>query len=262
MTLETRRPIKISAHVAPHHGTFDAMRNTWIEAEELGADAIFTYDHFFPAAGDADGPIFEGWTSLAALAQVTNRAQVGCLVTANSFRNPNLLADMARTIDHISGGRVILGIGSGWVERDYVEYGYEFGTAGDRLRKLESGLSAITERLARLNPLPVQDSLPILIGGGGEKVTLRLVAEYADIWHFFGDTESAVRKASVLDEWMRKLGRHPATIERATDLGEGDVGDLDRLVDAGFTHFTIVSHGPDWDLRFLKEMIDWRDSRG
>jgi probable F420-dependent oxidoreductase len=237
--------IKVSAHIAPHHGTFAAMRNAWRTADAMGADAIFTYDHFFPAQGDPAGPVFEAWTSLASMAEVTERAQIGCLVTANSYRNPNLLADMARTVDHLSDGRVILGLGSGWLEIDYTSYGFDYGTAGSRLTSLESNLPVIIGRLSQLNPGPVNGSIPILIGGGGEKGTLRLVAEFADIWHYFGDLESATGKSAVLDEWMRKVGREPGSIERAIDLPDDRINDVERYVDAGFTHFTVVSHGPE-----------------
>jgi alkanesulfonate monooxygenase SsuD/methylene tetrahydromethanopterin reductase-like flavin-dependent oxidoreductase (luciferase family) len=140
------------------------------------------------------------------------------LVTCFTYRNPQLLADMARTIDHISEGRFVLGLGSGWFERDYTEYGYEFGTAVDRLKLLEAGLPVIKDRMKKLNPQPVNGNIPIMIGGGGEKRTLRLVAEHAQQYNYFGPPESYANKIKILDEWCAKVGRNPKEIERTVAI--------------------------------------------
>ena len=241
------------------------MREAWLESERLGADAVFTWDHFFPLyGGDPDGKHLESLALQAAMAEATERAQIGALVMCNSYRNPRYLAAALNTIDQISGGRLIVGIGSGWFERDYREYGYEFGTAGSRLRDLARSLPLFKERLRKLNPAPL-GPMPILIGGSGEKVTLRIVAEHADLWHAFGDVERYRHKARVLEEHCAAVGRDPSSIERVWGVPrDGDIpGTADALAGAGVTYMSmgVGGNGTGYDLGPVRELLRWRDKR-
>ncbi|WP_030528434.1 LLM class F420-dependent oxidoreductase [Phycicoccus jejuensis] len=270
----TDRPVRIGAQLQPQHASYAEIRRTCARLEEAGVDVIFNWDHFFPLYGEPDGAHFECWTMLAAWAEATERVEIGALVTCNSYRNPQLLADMARTVDHVSArdgaeGRLILGIGSGWFERDYAEYGYEFGTAGGRLDALARDLPLIEERWSKLNPAPTR-KIPVLIGGGGERKTLRIVAQHADVWHGFGDPETVAHKHSVLDEWCTKVGRDPSEIERSAGVSPRpgrlpeDVDDYaagaQALHDVGTRLFTVGLNGPDHDLGPVRDLIAWRDS--
>ncbi|HET9103858.1 MAG TPA: LLM class F420-dependent oxidoreductase [Solirubrobacteraceae bacterium] len=255
-------PVRIGVQIQPQQADFAQMRTAWLKAEELGVDSIYTWDHFYPLYGDPDGKHFEGAASLAALAACTERVRIGALVFCNSYRNPQLLANIHSTIDHLSGGRVVLGIGAGWFQRDYDEYGYEFGTAPDRLRALRRDLPLIRERLGKLNPPPVGE-MPIMIGGGGEKVTLRLVAEHAQLWHTFADPEAYHHKSEVLAEHCAKVGRDPASIQRVIGSGGAIADHADALADAGVNELTIGVGGSSggYDLGKLRELLQWRDRR-
>ncbi len=255
------RKIRVGVHLNPQHGDYADYKRAVLEVEKMGADVITVWDHFYPLSGDPDGKHFECWTLLSAIAAMTERIEMGPLVSAIGYRNPNLIADMSRTIDHISGGRFILGMGAGWSEKDYNEYGYEFGTVGSRLRDLRDAMPVIEARLGKLNPPPTRH-IPVMIGGGGEKVTLRIVAKHADIWHCNAGGDDIVRKSNVLKEWCEKEGRDPDTIEHATGLNmSASLDAADDLVDKGFTFLTIRSSGPEWDLSSFGEWIAWRDKR-
>lgn len=255
------RPVRIGVQIQPQHAEYSQIRRAVARAEELGVDIVFNWDHFYPLYGEPDGLHFECWTMLAAWAEATSRVEIGALVSCNSYRNPELLADMARTVDHISNGRLILGIGAGWFQRDYDEYGYDFGTAGSRLADLEQALPRIEKRWGALNPAPTRD-IPVLIGGGGEKKTLRYTARHADIWHSFGDLETFTRKAAILDDWCRTEGRDPSEVERSVGV-PGDQRPEEAGVpylEAGVTLFTIGLGGPTYDVEQLTPWLAWRDT--
>ncbi|MFM8943856.1 MAG: LLM class F420-dependent oxidoreductase [Actinomycetota bacterium] len=253
----TGRRFEVGVQVQPQATTMDGMRAAWRAADAMGVDTIWTWDHFYPLHGDRDAEHFEGWTLLAAMACDTERARFGMLVTCNSYRNPDLLADMARTTDHLSGGRLILGLGAGWFQRDYDEYGYDFGEARDRLRALEVAIPRIRGRLDRLNPKPM-GPLPLLIGGGGEKVTLRLVAEHADIWNGFGPPDEFARKNRILDEWCANVGRDPKAVQRSVLIDADEVDRVEAFLEAGAEHLILATHtsgGRPYDLGPLERLL-------
>ena len=207
-----------------------------VRADALGYDSLWTWDHLYPIVGSSDGPIHEGWLTLAAWAGATKRIGVGLMVGANTFREPTLTAKMATTLDHISGGRATLGIGAAWFEEEHVAYGLEFGDGPpERLRWLGEALPILrgmlrgeeptakgpryAARAVRNDPPPVQRKLPLLIGGGGEQVTLKLVARYADANNVGGGIDAVRRKEAILLRHCETVGRDPAEIERTTGLG-------------------------------------------
>lgn len=205
-------------------------------ADRLGYDSLWTWDHLYPIVGSAEGPILEGWLTLAAWAQATQQIRIGLMVGANTFREPALTAKMATTLDHISGGRAILGIGGAWFETEHEAYGIPFGSGfPERLRWLSEALPIMRGMLhgerptasgpryaataVRNDPLPIQARLPLLIGGGGEQVTLKLVARYGDANNVGGGLENVKRKEAVLLQHCESVGRDPAEIERTVGIG-------------------------------------------
>ncbi|HEY7599866.1 MAG TPA: LLM class F420-dependent oxidoreductase, partial [Candidatus Limnocylindrales bacterium] len=243
------RPIRIAAQLHPQHGDYPALRDAVVRAEALGYDIAYTWDHFFPLYG-GEGPHLECWSLLAGWAEATSRIELGPLVACNSYRNPNLTADIARTVDRISGGRVILGLGAGWKQRDYDEYGYQFGTRASRIDALGEALPVIHARLERLDP-PPHRRMPILIGGTGPRRTLRLVAQHADGWHaMFPDRPEELEPAiAALRGWCAEVGRDPADIEWGVGVEPDDLErfvreDAETYLALGFSQFTLGFNGP------------------
>lgn len=256
----TSRPVRLGIQVQPQHALYPKVRDTVRALDDMGVDILFNWDHFFPLSGDKDGLHFEAWTELGSWAELTSNVEFGTLVNCNSYRNPDLQADMARTLDHISGGRFIFGTGSGWFERDYDEYGYGFGTAGSRLDALAEALPRIESRWQKLNPAPLRD-IPILIGGSGEQKTLKLVAKHADIWHSFVPPAELPRKIGILQEHCDTVGRDISEIEFSSEQRVKDLATADELRELGVTLFTIGISGPDYPLDVVREWLVWRDQQ-
>jgi probable F420-dependent oxidoreductase len=283
------RPIRIGVVVPPGNAPdFASWRSAVVYAEELGADLIFGWDHFhkpglavtdqgiavvaevqpdvtnfegWTAEVQPDVTNFEGWTALASWGEITHRAEIGLLVTGIGYRNPDLLADMARTVDHISGGRLVLGLGAGWYEKDYTTYGYEFGTWKSRFDLFDAGLKRIELRFGQLIPPPVR-KIPILIGGGGPKRTLPAVARHADIWHSFLGVEGFTEASARVDELAAAIRRDGNDIERSVHCFGFGAESADAYRRAGATTFTTEIE-PDpitgYDFSTLEKMLAWRD---
>lgn len=252
--------LRVGVLLEPQYTTYASYARAMRQVESLGVDTIWNWDHFIPPYGNHKGNHLEAWTLLTAMATLTSRAEIGCMVTCNSYRNPNLLATMAKTVDHISGGRLILGIGAGWFELEYREYGYTFGTARERLMALADALPRIKHRWQAELPKPVRNPIPILIGGEGEQVTLKLVAQHADIWNGFGPPRQYRHKCEVLDQWCAKVGRNPKKIERSVLVPSYTARTLDEYVEAGASHIIMNLRDP-WKFAGVEKLVQWRDSR-
>jgi len=234
--------VKFGALCWNQYADWPSLLEAGRRADELGYASLWTWDHLYPIVGSDHGPIFEGWMTLAAWAQATSRVRIGLMVGANTFREPALVAKMATTLDHISGGRAILGIGAAWFETEHEGFGIPFGSGfPERLRWLAEALPIIRgmlhgeaptaaghryhARAVRNDPAPLQSKLPILVGGGGEKVTLKLVARYADACNVGGGIEAVRRKEAVLRQHCDAVGRDEREIERTTGIGVAVIRD-------------------------------------
>jgi alkanesulfonate monooxygenase SsuD/methylene tetrahydromethanopterin reductase-like flavin-dependent oxidoreductase (luciferase family) len=226
--------VKLGALCWNQYTDWPSLREAGIRADQVGFDSLWTWDHLYPIVGDHEGPIFEGWLTLAAWAERTERATVGLMVGANTFRNPALVTKLATTLDHISNGRAVLGIGGAWFETEHRGLGVEFGgSPGERLRWLEEAAQVMRGMLhgerpsgsryygadEALNlPAPLHP-VPLLIGGGGEKKTLRIVARYADACNLGGGFENVKRKDEILRRHCADVGRDESEIERTVGVG-------------------------------------------
>jgi len=271
--------LRFGVQVVPQHTTYAEILQTWREVDELGFDTAFLFDHFIPISSDANGPCFEGWTLLAALAAQTKRVKVGLLVTGNTYRNPAIVAKMAATVDHVSKGRAILGIGAAWFELEHTAYGIPFFTPSERAKRLQEAVTVIkllfSQQKSTFNgkfyqlkdalcePKPLQKPhLPLLIGGVGPKRIQPLAARHADIWHFFPgneDPQEAKRMCESFDEICHKVKRDPATVEKSLSLRPPQLAGssteiasrVKTLVDVGVRHF-IISLSPPFDRALLR----------
>jgi alkanesulfonate monooxygenase SsuD/methylene tetrahydromethanopterin reductase-like flavin-dependent oxidoreductase (luciferase family) len=230
-------PVRIGFLLWPQTADWRSIRDAAARADQAGAASLWTWDHLNSIVGPWEGPILEGWSVLAGWSQVTTRATLGLMVGANTFRNPGLTAKLAVTLDHLSGGRAILGIGGAWFEREHEAFGIDFGSGfGERLDRLDESVGLLRRLLdgeriadhegaayrmhdALVEPRPVQRRLPIMIGGSGPKKTLRTLARYGDQWNTSAPTiEGLKAKDDVLRERCAEIGRDPATIEKTVTV--------------------------------------------
>jgi F420-dependent oxidoreductase-like protein len=303
------RAIRFGVQTPPQNVTWAELRSAWKTIEEAGFETAWVFDHFFPIFADPSGPCFEGWMALMALALETKKVEVGVLVTGNTYRHPAVLAKMAATLDHASNGRSILGIGAAWFEQEHNAYGIPFYTVPERIRRLGEALEVIKSLLtqkqttfegkyyqlkdAYCEPKPIRKPYPpIMIGGAGEKMTLKVVAKHADIWNTFGSPADFKQKLKVLSEHCASVGRRMDAIEvswagtamicessaqrdallkpiaerwgrtpedmaKATLVGTVDEirARIEEFVSVGVTHF-IMSAMPPYDLNGWKRFAD------
>lgn len=261
--------------------SFDDLRDAAAHAAATGWDGVWLADHFMPSTPSADGPLLECFSVLASLATCVPRVRLGPLVASITYRHPAVIANMITAIDHASGGRAVLGLGSGWQENEHLAYGLDFYNVRGRLERLEEACAVVRHLLdddrtdfdgrfyaltnAPMQPKPVQAHLPLLVGGGGEKLTLRIAARWADEWNTWGTPDVIAHKCEVLDRHCEAIGRDPSEIVRSAQVvvdldragkpfhrpmpfvagGVSELQDLlGRYAEAGVSEFIL----PDWNL--------------
>jgi F420-dependent oxidoreductase-like protein len=238
--------MRFGIQTGPQNVTWPELVNIWKVADRTGFDTAWTFDHFFPIMSDPRGPIFEGWIALTALAAETTKVRVGCLVTGNTYRHPPVLAQMGASLDVITNGRLNFGIGAAWFELEHRALDIEFPSTGERIRRLDEACEVIKQlwtqkvsnfegtyyrlKEAYCEPKPVQKPYPpIMIGGAGEKLTLRVVAKHADQWNAFGSPETIRQKIQVLEQHCADVGRDPSTIEKTVAVSLALTRDASRV---------------------------------
>ncbi len=264
-------PVRVGLKFAQIGVSLQAMRDVWRAADDAGFDHLWLMDHFLPLTRSATGwyqhdvndPVFEAWTALAAMAERTSRIRIGINVTGNLYRHPAVLAKMATTVDHLSGGRLEMGIGAAWAEREFASLGIPMPPRGERIERLDEACEVLKLlwtsdvadydgryyhlRGAISQPKPVQRPHPPLwIGGSGERKTLRVAARHADVWNIPGaGPDEAARLSAVLDGHCQAIGRDPAEIRRSVgvrfhpDAPERTLATAQAMVERGFTELLV-----------------------
>jgi F420-dependent oxidoreductase-like protein len=250
--------MQIGIDVSQHQLDWPELRRRVVWADEAGLASAWVFDHFTALYGDPKGPCLEAWTLLSALAEATSNIRLGALVTGVTYRHPSLLAAEIVTVDHVSGGRLNVGLGAAWHQDEHRRLGFEFPSVGERIQRLDETVQIVKGlltsdafdfdgrhyqlRRAFYRPRPVQQPWPQLwIGATGEKVMLPLAARHADVWHGFGSVSSLARMSAIVDRAAEAAGRDPAEIGRSTSLSISEPWDqvrreAERLRDAGFAH--------------------------
>ncbi|MBA3739748.1 MAG: TIGR03560 family F420-dependent LLM class oxidoreductase [Chloroflexi bacterium] len=275
----------LGVSLRPQYSDWESMREAAVTADELGFDWLLTSDHLIASENhrpDPDGSIFEAWQLVAAWAAITRRVQIGVMVSSVTLRHPALLAKMAVTLDHISGGRAISGIGAGWFQAENEAYGIGWNEIGERLTRLEEAAHIMCSlfdeprttfhgdhyRLtdAPSAPKPLQPHLPLMIGGGGERRTMRIAARYADIWNAFGSPASMRRKVGLLHRYCAEVGREVSaiipTVAVMLDPDEGVQSIAARLADCGRAGVggVVIDLAAPYDLALLERAAQARES--